>query len=362
MKIFFSLVIALFFTASTWAQSPDKISYQSVIRNANDSLVMNKKISMKITILQGDMFENKVYVETQTPLSNTNGLVTLEIGTGNIESGDFTNIEWNKGPFFIKTETDPTGNTNYTITGTSQLMSVPYALHSNTADSIVGGISFIEVDGSITNEIELPISPSKGAMNYWNGIAWVEVIPSVNEGSYLQMIGGVPTWTGGEAQISPAVGDFRDGGVVFWVDGNGGGLVCAISDQSNLIHWYNGLDAITGSSGVAIGTGQANTVAIITTQGAIETSYAAGLAKAYTAGEYSDWFLPSKDELNEMYLNKNKIDSTAIANGGASFTNQWYWSSSEYDNTSSWTEIFSSGIQTRHYKHNWHSVRAVRAF
>ena len=96
---------------------------------------------MQLSIVQGSVSGTVVYVETQTPTSNLNGLVSVEIGSGTVVSGTFNSIDWSKGPYFIKTETDPTGGTMYTITGTSELMSVPYALHANTADSIVGGIA-----------------------------------------------------------------------------------------------------------------------------------------------------------------------------------------------------------------------------
>ena len=90
---------------------------------------------MKISILQGSATGSPVYVETQTPTSNANGLVTLQIGGGTVVSGTIATINWANGPYFITTETDPTGGTNYTITGTSQLLSVPYALYAKTSGS-----------------------------------------------------------------------------------------------------------------------------------------------------------------------------------------------------------------------------------
>jgi hypothetical protein len=92
---------------------------------------------MRISIIQNSASGSAVYVETQTPTTNANGLISIEIGGGSVISGVFANINWANGIYFIKTETDPTGGTNYTITGTSQLLSVPYAFHAKTADSIV---------------------------------------------------------------------------------------------------------------------------------------------------------------------------------------------------------------------------------
>ena len=118
----------------------------------------------------------------------------------------------------------------------------------------------------------------------------------------------------------------------------------------------------TGATGTAIGTGSANTTAIISAQGATETSYAAGLAGAYTGGGYTDWFLPSKDELNKMYLNKATINTTAAANSGSDFVSDYYWSSTEYDTSNAWRRSFNFDNQNYVPKLATSSVRAVRAF
>jgi hypothetical protein len=131
----YTTVGALLLALSSFAQAPEKMSYQAVIRGANNALVTNQQVGMQISILQGS---TAVYEETQTPTSNTNGLVSLEIGTGTVISGSFTAIDWSAGTYFIKTETDPTGGTNYTISGTSQLMSVPYALYAKTSGNVAG--------------------------------------------------------------------------------------------------------------------------------------------------------------------------------------------------------------------------------
>lgn len=144
MKKLFTFMVAVFLTATLWAQSPEKMSYQAVIRNSSEALVTNTTVGMQISILQGSASGTAVYVETQSPTTNANGLISIKIGDGTVQSGDFTNIEWANGPYFIKTETDPAGGTDYTITGTSQLLSVPYALHAKTAESVTGTI--IETD------------------------------------------------------------------------------------------------------------------------------------------------------------------------------------------------------------------------
>src|SRR6056297_3325181 len=119
------IAIGILLTASVFAQTPEKMSYQAVIRDASDNLITDTQVGMQISILQGSASGTAVYVETQEPSTNANGLISIEIGTGTVQSGDFTTIDWANGLYFIKTETDPGGGTNYTITGTSQLWSVP---------------------------------------------------------------------------------------------------------------------------------------------------------------------------------------------------------------------------------------------
>jgi len=141
MKKAFTFILAVSLTTIVFAQSPEKISYQTVVRNNSDVLVANKLIGMQISILQGSPSGTAVYVETQKLISNANGLVSLEIGSGTVVSGNFSSIDWANGTYFIKTETDPTGGTSYTITSTSQILSVPYALHSKTAEVLTGEIT-----------------------------------------------------------------------------------------------------------------------------------------------------------------------------------------------------------------------------
>lgn len=129
---------SLFFITSVFGQSPNSMSYQAVVRDQNSNLVTNKGIGIKTSILQGSVSGSEVYVEIYNPnaTTNANGLVTLEIGTGIPLTGSFSAIDWSSGPYFIKIETDPTGGTDYTITGTTQLLSVPYALHAKTVEII----------------------------------------------------------------------------------------------------------------------------------------------------------------------------------------------------------------------------------
>ncbi len=145
----------LLIITSLFAQAPEKMSYQAVVRDASNDLLIDTQIGMQISILQNAVDGTAVYVETQTPTTNANGLVTVEIGDGTVVSGDFAAIDWSAGSYFIKTETDPAGGTSYTITGTSQLLSVPYALHAKTTNSINGGINYEEINNTpVTSHVD----------------------------------------------------------------------------------------------------------------------------------------------------------------------------------------------------------------
>ena len=143
MKKIFSILAGLLLTASVFAQAPQKMSYQAVIRNSSKALITSTPVGMKISILKGSATGTAVYVETQTATTNANGLVSVEIGSGTVVTGTFAGIDWAAGPYFIKSETDPTGGTGYTIVGTNELMSVPYALFS--ANGAAGGNASISV-------------------------------------------------------------------------------------------------------------------------------------------------------------------------------------------------------------------------
>lgn len=137
MKKIYTLLTVLF-TVTLFGQAPEKMSYQAVMRDASDALLVSTSLGMQISILQGSPAGTPVYVETQNPTTNANGLVSIEIGNGTVVSGDFTTIDWSNGSYYIQTEVDPTGGTTYTITGASQLLSVPYALFAKNSGGVAG--------------------------------------------------------------------------------------------------------------------------------------------------------------------------------------------------------------------------------
>lgn len=171
-----SLAILTLATTSALSQAPERMSFQAVIRDANNALVENQNIGMRISILQGSPDGTTAYSELHNLSSNANALVSLEIGGGIVLEGDFSTIPWANGPYFIQTETDPLGGTNYNITGTTQILSVPYAMHAKTADQLANPAE--ETDPVFDD------SPASGISNEdisgWNNKLDTEVDPSFN--------------------------------------------------------------------------------------------------------------------------------------------------------------------------------------
>lgn len=138
MKKIYTLLATLLISLTVFGQAPEKMSYQAVVRDASDALVVSTAVGMQISILQTTSTGTAVYVETQTPTTNANGLVGIEIGSGTVVSGTFSTIDWSSDSYFIKSEIDPLGGTAYTITGASQLLSVPYALFAKNSGGVAG--------------------------------------------------------------------------------------------------------------------------------------------------------------------------------------------------------------------------------
>jgi uncharacterized protein (TIGR02145 family) len=175
------LILGLFLSAITLAQAPNKMSFQTVVRNSQGKLVLNKSIGVRISILQSTSTGTAVYVETHTKSSNANGLLTLEVGSGSVATGTFSMIDWSQGPYFLQTEMDVYGSTNYTISGVTEFVSVPYAMNSKNADN--------------ANSVKtLSNGSNVGDMCYWNGTTWVPL----NKGTQRQSLtfcDGKPAWT-----------------------------------------------------------------------------------------------------------------------------------------------------------------------
>jgi hypothetical protein len=155
MKKLTTLVAILLFIVTLFAQAPEKFTYQAVVRNASNELVANTQVGVRVNILQGSATGNAVYSESHVITTNTNGLITVNIGGGNVLHSSFAGIDWADGPFFLKTDIDPKGGNDYSITSTQQLLSVPYALYAKEAAN-----SFSGDYNDLTNTPNIPTVPT----------------------------------------------------------------------------------------------------------------------------------------------------------------------------------------------------------
>jgi|TARA_R110002110_G_scaffold325161_2_gene537184 hypothetical protein len=320
MKKTISIVLLLLVTVGMYAQ--DGINYKALIKDNLGAVLANQTIDVRFTII-ADTGPTNVYIETHTgATTDANGIVILTIGSVITPTlGVFADISWSSDTHSLKVEIDIEQDASFVDMGTTQFMSVPYALQANAATELTGGIDQAYIAALEAQIAALATQPA-------------------------------------------AIGDLRAGGVVFWLDSTGlHGLVCALSDYSTTVEWgcdgsdlpnvtnvpYNG--GIPVGLGAEIGDGFNNTNDILTDC----TSAPAALA-ARSLG--TEWFLPSAKELNQMYINKTTLEDAA---GFTAFSNS-YWSSTEALYDIAWKQYFSNGSQNPNVKPSPGYVRAVRAF
>lgn len=157
------------------AQSPNLLNYQAVIRDSAQKLLTNKDIMIRISIIHESSTGALVFSETQSTTSNNNGLITLRIGEGQTLEGSISAIDWSKGPYFLKTEIDPSGETNYSLNGISQILSIPYAFYAETAEKLKDSI--IEKDPVFISTFNLT-NAKKGDILQFDGSKWISVTPN----------------------------------------------------------------------------------------------------------------------------------------------------------------------------------------
>ena len=376
MKKIYSLLITILFSTQLFAQAPNKMSYQAVIRNSSNTLVVSKNIGMQISILQGSVTGTAVYVERQTPSTNANGLASIEIGTGTIVSGSFATINWANGPYFIKTETDINGGSTYTISGTSELMSVPYALFA--ANSAVGPQGIQGITGATGSQGLQGIQGIKGdsgargltgpqgvqGIKGDSGSRGVSVLSTqiINDSLRITLSNSQIINAGMVKQFSHYIGELFGGGIVvsvYKVSGVEHGLIASLTDLSAGIIWTTAAYQWTSVSGVGAQNnvnGLANSNAIVAQAGG-GSSYAAGLCRASTAGSFTDWYLPATWELNECFNMAFEVN-TVLGDTNGFQSNIPYWSSTE----TSISRSFLTGVFRDANKGDSCRVRAVRRF
>jgi hypothetical protein len=156
-KLIFNTIFALIITLTSFAQSPESFNYQAVVRDGSGTILANQAVGVRITLHQTTASGTIAYRETFAPSTNAFGLINLAIGTGTVVSGVFANIDWSAGPYFVEVAIDPSGGTSYVAMGTSQLLSVPYALYAKngffkkTTNGIHYGVGNVGVGTGPTN-------------------------------------------------------------------------------------------------------------------------------------------------------------------------------------------------------------------
>ncbi|MGB5981510.1 MAG: hypothetical protein WBG46_05140 [Nonlabens sp.] len=138
------------------AQVPQSMAYQAVVRDASGTILSDQQVGIKVNIYANAVTGSSVYVETHTVTTNATGLLDIQIGNGTAMTGTFSSIDWSTGNYWLETKIDPLGGTNYSITGSSQLLSVPFAFHSNTTSSVTSGSTS---GGNNGNEWLIPYMP-----------------------------------------------------------------------------------------------------------------------------------------------------------------------------------------------------------
>lgn len=418
-KKIYTLVAGLLLTASVWAQAPQKMSYQAVIRNGSNTLIVSTPVGMKISVLQGTSTGTAVYVETHTTTTNANGLVSVEMGNGTVVSGAFNTINWANGPYFIKTETDPTGGTNYTIAGISQFLSVPYALFSANGtpgatgaqgpigltgpqgiQGIAGTNGVNGAEGANAYQIAV-INGYGGTETQWlvslqgatgpqgpagddgvNGINGVNGTDGTNgtngvngaQGLSAYQIAVINGYGGTETQwllsLQGATGPAGTNGT------NGGvsGFTHYLGEAFNggiIFYLYKGSDGLEHGLIVALteSTGAWQTSATLvnanrTEDGAYNTNLMTGSpAATYIASLGAGWYLPSIDELGLLYYNRYRVQKGLRAGGNTLISSTTrYWSSTELSSNTAYIFFFNQGNSTNSSKLADYGVRAVRAF
>ncbi|MBM3428429.1 MAG: DUF1566 domain-containing protein [Bacteroidetes bacterium] len=368
------LILALFlFPALTLiAQSPQGIPYQAVMRNADGSVMASSAVNMTFIIHDGTANGAVVYQESHSLTSNAQGLVSCVVGNGVVSQGNFININWGGGAKFLHVMM---GTTDL---GTQQMLSVPYALYtenvgvrvSATGDTlVVGGNSVILPGVSAANYPPAFLGCTDNAACNYNSAATQNdnsclylnaTCDDGNASTINDVINGSCVCAGTAVNNNNVVigQDYQGGKVAYifqpgdagFVVGETHGLIAAAQDLPGLYQWGCLGIAISGADGQAIGTGAQNTLDIVNAGCGVAAQACADLV----LNGYSDWFLPSFQELAQLYNNRNSI-------GG--FQNNWYWSSTESDSNNAVGFQFGINYYLSFGKNDGQiAVRAVRGF
>ena len=365
------LIIALLF-ACVFAngQAPQLINYQAVARNAaGQPVAAGTVVSLRFTIHNNTGTGTAVFTETQTDTANQFGLVTAKIGRLN----NLATVDWSNGLKFLQIELDPAGGSNFTDMGTQQLLSVPYALFAaNSAQGPQGptgpqGFGATGPTGAPGNNGAPGNTGAMGATGV-TGNAGAVGATGVTGSTGPSGQNGNTGATGitGASQSSHYIGQLFGGGIVVsvWQDSSvEHGLIASLADLSTGIAWSNVDSTLIGAASKSQFAGEVNTAAIIAQVG--QTASAALLCQGYNGGGFSDWYLPSIWELQQVYDASMIINRVIGGTTGMQF-NARYWSSTEYNINTAWSVNFLYGFGSagtnNDNKAKLYYVRAVRRY
>lgn len=333
---------------------PQAFNYSGVARNAAGNPIATQTIGLQLTILKNSALGPIQYQENHFVNTDAFGLFNVAVGTGAIQQGIFSSISWDNDNYYLKVGLDVAGGSSFVTMGTTQLLSVPYAFHSKTADSVVNAV-VTELDPVFAASVSSGISAIDTAN--WNNKQDVIVAGS-----------GISISGNSVSVINPSythyIGEQFGGGVVFHVyKDNVGvehGLIVSLNDLSTS-PW--GLSGINVTNCESTWNGMQNTNSIISA-GALITD-AGGVCNASTSGGQSDWYLPSITELNLLYNNLFNVNRTLSSIGGATeivIYNGQYWSSTEFGASSAYNMNFSNFTCTDTPKIAANIIRGVRSY
>lgn len=327
---------------TVYAQVPEMLSYQIVIRDNSGQLISNQTVGVLINILQGNINGISVYAETHTTNTNYNGLISIQVGNGTLVNGNFSNINWADGNFFIKTETDPDGGSNYSNPQTHQLMTVPFAFKAKTATTLSG--SFNEIDPHFETSLAADLTTS-------DTLSWNTKQNQLTASNGLQIVGD----TISRSKNRFYLGQDTLGGIVYYIytghDGQQHGLI--ISKLSTQGRWQSTNSLIN---------------AYRTWDGAYNTNLMTDspIADWVHANFTLEWYIPSIDELSYVWHNRSYINRTFEQLGMFGLSNNTgYWSSTSNNINVAWFFDFGSGKPVgggSAAKTNSKRVHAVRTF
>ncbi len=347
-----------------YAQAPQQFSYQAVIRGSSNEILINKQVGMRLTIIKDSLKGKSIYSETQATTTNTNGLIEIKVGGGVNLLGDFTSIDWSKGPYFIKSETDTKGGTNYELTITSQLLSVPFALNSGNGISRVSitGDSLILSNGKSIQIPGISLSNHKPTSGFGPNISDIDgnTYKTVYIGTQLWMAENLKTSKFNDGTTIPNVIDnaqwsnlttgawsyynndivnnLKYGKLYNWYVTNGNRNVCPTgwhvptNDEWKILTNYLGGDTIAGGKMKEVGT--------------------------------TNWNSPNTDAANSSLFSAIPGGLRSIFGSFAdNLKNGFWWSSNESSQNSAWFRILQSSDSkltiNNNDKTNGFSVRCI---